>query len=191
MKTQKAFTLIELLVVISIISLLSTIIMSNISTARAKARDVERKQDLRSIATALELYYTDNNAYPLGGAGSDRSCWKTKTVNDDISGCHPLGVLISGGYMESIPYDPGRNNYVGALGSASCPYCGCGSAQFYAYWSNGQKYLLGAVEETKGNTGCTVGGNWDGLGYQGGGPTNSPIDGRNRISYQYYIYSPK
>ncbi len=63
-KVKKGFTLIELLVVLSIVSLLSSIVMSSISTARMKARDAKRISDLRSISVALNMYADQNGRYP-------------------------------------------------------------------------------------------------------------------------------
>ena len=65
---KKGFTLIELLVVIAIIGLLSTLAVVALGSARVKARDSKRVSDLKQVQTALELYYTDNNAYPAGNA---------------------------------------------------------------------------------------------------------------------------
>ncbi len=62
---KKAFTLIELLVVVAIISLLSTIVLSSLSEARAKARDQALYQSVQELQKALELYKEDNNGlYP-------------------------------------------------------------------------------------------------------------------------------
>lgn len=59
------FTLIELLVVISIIGMLSSVILTSVNSARAKARDARRLVDIRQIANALELYASDHNGqYP-------------------------------------------------------------------------------------------------------------------------------
>ncbi|KKS95515.1 MAG: pilin domain-containing protein, general secretion pathway protein G [Microgenomates group bacterium GW2011_GWC1_43_13] len=58
------FTLIELLVVISIIGILATLIAANLNSARSRARDAQRKSDLRNVATALRLYYNDKSVYP-------------------------------------------------------------------------------------------------------------------------------
>lgn len=62
---NKGFTLIELLVVIAVISLLSSVILSSLNSARSKARDAKRKQDTLQIRTALQMYYNDNGSYPL------------------------------------------------------------------------------------------------------------------------------
>lgn len=65
MKKNKGFTLVELLVVIAIIAILVVLILVALGVARQKARDSQRKTDLRSIQTALELYATDHNSsYP-------------------------------------------------------------------------------------------------------------------------------
>ena len=61
---KRGFTLIELLVVISIISLLSSVVLSSLSSARMKARDARRMQDLIQIRNALEMYRLDNGTYP-------------------------------------------------------------------------------------------------------------------------------
>ncbi len=65
---KKGFTLIELLVVIAIIGLLSTLAVVALGNARQKARDARRLSDLKQLQTALELYYTDQTAYPTGSA---------------------------------------------------------------------------------------------------------------------------
>jgi len=160
---ERGFTLIELLVVIAIIGLLSSIVLASLNTARSKGRDARRESDLQSIQTALELYYLNRNSYPVGAAGSDRACWVQQQTSD--LGCNPLAALITDKDISAVPYDPGVNTYVGS---------GCGGAQFYAYWSNGQTYLLGAALESKASSGCTQVGNW-----------NGPADAS--YTYQFYI----
>lgn len=63
------FTLIELLVVISIIGILATLAMTNFNAARERARDLKRKQGLRELKTALQLYYSTYNDYPADYLG--------------------------------------------------------------------------------------------------------------------------
>ena len=57
------FTLIELLVVIAIIGILSTIGMTNLYSARLKARDAVRYSDIAQTRLLLELYYEEENSY--------------------------------------------------------------------------------------------------------------------------------
>lgn len=64
---NRGFTLIELLVVISIISLLSSIVMASLNTARSKARDTKRTEEVRQIQTALAMYYDTYGYYPRSG----------------------------------------------------------------------------------------------------------------------------
>ena len=72
MKLSKrtGFTLVELLVVISIVSLLSSVVLASLNSARSKSRDARRVADLKQLQLALELYYDANRNYP--GSPSSR-----------------------------------------------------------------------------------------------------------------------
>jgi len=62
---SKGFTLVELLVVIAIIGVLSSLILLQLGTARAKARDAKRISDVNQLRVAIELYLDDNSGiYP-------------------------------------------------------------------------------------------------------------------------------
>lgn len=103
-KIQKGFTLIEMLVVVSLIGVLTTLVAANLNSARERARDTQRKSDLRNIETALRLYYQDYQGFPGAGSGGQ------------ISGCGASGTSIcSWGsawsdslntYMNKLPKDP-------------------------------------------------------------------------------------
>jgi len=116
--TKKGFTLIELLVVIAIIGLLSTLAVVALGQARLKARDSKRLSDLKQIQTALELYYTDQNAYPAGSAvalgGASAKC---------LSSTNGIAAACAGTtYMGLIPLDPtnsGSNVYSYTAASSS------------------------------------------------------------------------
>jgi prepilin-type N-terminal cleavage/methylation domain-containing protein len=68
--SQRGFTLIELLVVISIISLLSSVVLAGLATARKKGQDGQVVAQRRQIQLALELYYSNNGGYPNPTPGS-------------------------------------------------------------------------------------------------------------------------
>lgn len=61
---NSGFTLIELVVVMAIIAILTSLSVYNFAQARAKARDISRKNDLKQYANALEAYKADHTAYP-------------------------------------------------------------------------------------------------------------------------------
>jgi type IV pilus assembly protein PilA len=62
-ENEGGFTLIELLVVIIIIGILAAIAIPVFLNQRKKAVSASIKSDLRTAATALETYFTDNQAY--------------------------------------------------------------------------------------------------------------------------------
>jgi type IV pilus assembly protein PilA len=63
-ENDKGFTLIELLVVIIIIGILAAIAIPIFLSQRKKAVDASMKSDVRSIATQMETFYTDQQTYP-------------------------------------------------------------------------------------------------------------------------------
>ncbi len=63
-KSRRAFTLIELLIVVAIIAILAAIAVPNFLEAQTRSKVSRVKSDLRTVATALESYYVDNNHYP-------------------------------------------------------------------------------------------------------------------------------
>jgi prepilin-type processing-associated H-X9-DG protein/prepilin-type N-terminal cleavage/methylation domain-containing protein len=62
--TLQAFTLVELLVVIAIIAILVSILLPALSQAKASAKSVKCKSNLRQLALAVQLYVGDSSAYP-------------------------------------------------------------------------------------------------------------------------------
>jgi len=49
---------------LAIIGISSSIVLVSLGGARTKARDARRMADVRQVATALEMYFTDNESYP-------------------------------------------------------------------------------------------------------------------------------
>ncbi len=128
---QKGFTLIELLVVVSIIGLLSSIVFASLNNVRAKARDVIRKQTLKQLQTALQLYYNDFGAYPVGTyyespSGSDGT---SNNGGNWIPGLAPT-------YISVLPKDP-RGGHSTISGGCSVNW-----NSSYAYTSDGVNYKV-------------------------------------------------
>jgi prepilin-type N-terminal cleavage/methylation domain-containing protein len=94
----RAFTLVELLVVIAIIALLTGIVMSNLTSSRAKARDAKRISNMGHLQLALELYFDRCKQYPSS---------LDTTANSGlgaINGC-PANIGLSS-YISKIPNPP-------------------------------------------------------------------------------------
>lgn len=108
LKKQKGFTLLELLIVIVIIGILALIIVPGLVSGPKRARDAQRKSDLRGVKNALETYYNDNNSYPSG----------------DYAGL--TGQLVTD-YIQTIPTDPKSGN----PGYTYEPTCASGTCSAY------------------------------------------------------------
>ena len=145
---RKGFTLLEMLVVISIIGVLAALVVPNFNVARERARDTQRKNDLKQMQKALELYRQDsvNSSFP-------DATTMNNTILAAIGNCwFPLtdGVVIATvcsnklPYMNKVPGDP--------LSQASAPIP-------YIYTStSGTSYTLCACLENKTDTeGVNVG----------------------------------
>lgn len=111
-KNQKlfAFTLIELLVVISIIGVLSTLILANFNATRERARDANRKSDLRQIQSALRLYYNDVGQYPGDNAGNT-TIYGCGAAGTDICTWGAAWTTSTATYMQPLPRDPKSVDY--------------------------------------------------------------------------------
>ncbi|MEK7497131.1 MAG: prepilin-type N-terminal cleavage/methylation domain-containing protein [Patescibacteria group bacterium] len=140
MNIRKGFTLIELLVVIAIIGVLSTLAVVSFQGAREKGRDAVRLSDIKSVQTALELYYTDKTYYPFSAA-----LLAAQVLGEGNYKC--LGGTPTNGFLASACIDPVYMAKVPADPSAS-------SGTDYKYTSNatGSAYGIEFVPETTGNS---------------------------------------
>lgn len=129
--TKAGFTLIELLVVIAIIGILSSIVLTSVNSARAKARDARRRADLNQVSKALELYFDSNNAYPSTAGGWWGTC--SSYGSHDTTGANGWVPNLAPTYMPALPLDPKYNDAGGC----------------YLYNSNGTDYKLLAHQTTE------------------------------------------
>jgi len=137
---KKGFTLIELLVVIAIIGMLSALLVPNFMGARERARDAQRKSDLKQIQKTLEMYRQDQTLYPTATSGRFGTCGSSSfssgsTVYMNKIPCDPLGPT-------PYYYSPNNNNLTFQLcaclenkadsdSSTSCPCGPCSSGKCY------------------------------------------------------------
>ncbi len=98
---KSGFTLIELLVVIAIIGVLSSIVVTSLGSNKGKTRDALRKEDIKQIETAIDLYFQDNSSFPAN-----------------------LTALKNTGYFDTFPTDPSTNaDYGYSFDSSTKKYC--------------------------------------------------------------------
>jgi len=56
--TRRGFTIVELIITITIMGILLTLAVVNVSSTQVNARDDERKADIEAIASNIEAYYS-------------------------------------------------------------------------------------------------------------------------------------
>jgi len=118
-KTLRGFTLVELLVVIAIIAILSSMIIGGFRSSQRRSRDAARKSDLKQIANALEMIYSDHQRYPSSDASGHILACDYLPANPGASGQCEFGVVLEDNimsdgnttYMRSIPGDPAGGDY--------------------------------------------------------------------------------
>jgi prepilin-type N-terminal cleavage/methylation domain-containing protein len=81
MERKKGFSLIELLVSVSIITVLMAYVTPNLLSARERARDTKKKEELSQLKNALRMYYNDYQRYPA-----------VNEENQGIAGCGAGGI---------------------------------------------------------------------------------------------------
>ncbi len=125
-KLKKAFTLVELMVVITVIAILMTIAIVSFTRIQKQSRDTKRKADMRTMATALQAYFTEFQAYPISATEAP--------VSSALS-------VLTPKYIPSMPATP--------LGST-------GSYTTYTYITNatGYNYALCVNLETASASGA-------------------------------------
>lgn len=106
---RRGFTLIELLVVIAIIGLLSSVILASLNSARVKARNAARMEDVHTLRIALEQYYSDNGHYP---SSINPLCGATGNL-PNTGWCNSVQTLSNGAWIPGLasvlpnqPVDP-------------------------------------------------------------------------------------
>lgn len=94
---NSGFTLIELLIVVAIIAILAAIAIPNFLAAQTRSKVTRTQAEQKTIATALESYYVDNNEYALYNNPLDDPGDEFYVV--------PVGLTTPIAYITSLPRD--------------------------------------------------------------------------------------
>lgn len=109
---NSGFTLIELLLVIGIISLLMSVTFFRITEAKKSAEDSHMIQESAQMATAIELYKSDNNNKVPGNLTVTNGSGSKTILESDTSDYEAaLQPLVNSGYYPSIPHSPSGKDY--------------------------------------------------------------------------------
>ena len=71
MNKEKGFSLIELLIVVAIMGILAAVVLSSLGTAREKARDARRLEDVKDMVKLLVIEADSGNVALTGCAAAD------------------------------------------------------------------------------------------------------------------------
>ncbi len=88
LRNTNGYSFIEMIIVVAIVSILATLVIVSVQSARISARDSRRVSDINEIRSALNLYYSKYNQYPTAITPG-----QALTVNSVI-------------YLESVPHNP-------------------------------------------------------------------------------------
>ncbi len=104
----KGFTLVELLIVIAILSILVSIALVSFRSSQARGRDAQRKSNLKQVANALELFYSDYGKYPDDTLGAVQGCPYDPSAGTGSACTWGSGELTDNktSYFKIMPADP-------------------------------------------------------------------------------------
>lgn len=103
--SEAGLSLIETLIVLVIIGLVSAMVIPNVISRPDDARVTVARNDIASLAAALQLYRLDNQTYPSTTQG-------LQALVERPSGNPQARNWNSEGYLDALPVDPWGNPYV-------------------------------------------------------------------------------
>ena len=132
-RAQKGFTLIEMMIVVAIIAIIAGVIAINFVHAKSNAQVAAAQADMKQVGTALELYYSDNQAYPASGAVSS-SLMGAKYLNNTPSspgaGGGSFAYVLNASNADYTVADPAKYDAASltSLGAGAAPTGGLEAA---------------------------------------------------------------
>ena len=135
----KGFTIVELLIVIVVIGVLAGISIVAYTGVQGRAQDTALQSDANTIKKALELFFIDNNSYPICGGGSGHSCTlasiKPQLVPTYVNDL-PDNSTYPNQYVATTADTHGNRWSVRMFKKSSSTYCQIGINYYTTWWSS-------------------------------------------------------
>src|SRR5437868_1430994 len=81
LKNNRGFTIVELLIVIVVIGILAALVIVTYNGIQQKARDTERKTDIKALQGHFEAYWANNAKYPTLAQANDAAANGFRATN--------------------------------------------------------------------------------------------------------------
>lgn len=122
-EADEGFTLVELLVVLAIIGLVAALVAPQVLRYLGSARVSTTQAQLKSLGSALELYYLDTGSYPTKEQGLSALASAPASVTGWNGPYLKSQTALRDGWGREYLYDsePGRGTRVYSLGRDGAP----------------------------------------------------------------------
>lgn len=131
---KRGFTLVEMIIIIVILAVIATIVTLSYNAYQAKAQNIRRQFDIKSVESKLQKYFNQNGVYPATTPSSVAN-WKTVDVRTDANCFNGSAQTDWVPDVTLLPQSiPNNGNTAGVGGSVGC----------YLYASDGEFYVLSA-----------------------------------------------
>ncbi|MGE0762068.1 MAG: type II secretion system major pseudopilin GspG [Bdellovibrionales bacterium] len=102
LRNRRGMTLLEIMIVLAILASLIGVLASQINSRMKKAKINQAKIQIGELGKALDMYYTDCNAYPTGADG-------LQALVTQPSSCPQWG---PDSYVKKMPKDPWGSDFI-------------------------------------------------------------------------------
>ncbi len=105
--TEEGFTLIELMIVIAVIAILAAIALPKFGSVKSTANKARAESEMKNIQTALEMYYSQHEAYP----SDKKELSNIEGMDHSVINTYKDGGSNGGGYKPKNDNGNGHQSY--------------------------------------------------------------------------------
>lgn len=124
-KRSQGFTIVELLIVIVVIGILAALVISTYAGIQGKARNAKRQNDISTLQTAIEGFYTQNTYYPDLTTDLNVPAWRAANMRtlDSVALADPSNTGATDAARQVLVSAPVANSYSYAVTAADGTAC--------------------------------------------------------------------